>query len=88
MSTYREAALIPEKYRNDIPKLELPADVQLGPSSAVPTFVGHYWLRGAPKIQNASTAVVDYSAGGDGPLVAYRWEGESVLSDAGFVASH
>ena len=86
--TYREAALISEKHRNELPPLALPSDLRFGPTSAVPTFVGHYWLKGTPRIQNASTAVVDYSAGGDGPLVAYRWEGELVLSDAGFVASH
>jgi hypothetical protein len=31
---------------------------------------------------------VDYSAGKDGALVAYRWEGEDTLSAASFVTSH
>lgn len=88
VATYRDAALVPERSRSTLPALGLPPSLTLGPSSPVPTFVGHYWLTGQPSIQNATTAVLDYSAAGDGPLVAYRWEGEAQLSNAGFVLSN
>jgi hypothetical protein len=54
--------------------------------SEVPLFYGHYWQRGTPTRSGEYTACVDYSAGKGGSLVAYRWSGESVLSDANFVA--
>ena len=55
--------------------------------SPVPVFVGHYWLTGKPAPQNANTAVLDYGAGLDGPLVAYRWDGEPQLEHGRFVAA-
>lgn len=84
-TTYRKAGLVPEAGRDRIPDLELPATVKLGNDSDVPTFIGHYWLTGAPAIQNAKTAVLDYGAALKGPLVAYRWDGESDLSNSAFV---
>jgi hypothetical protein len=83
--TFRKAALVPEKYRDGIPDIALPSQTTLGNASNVPTFLGHYWLTGVPAIQNATTAVLDYSAAKDGPLVAYRWDGESVLDNSAFV---
>jgi hypothetical protein len=80
-NTYRKAALVPSGERDQIPDLPLPPDVVLGATSDVPTFVGHYWLSGTPMIQNPTTAVLDYGAGKNGPLVAYRWEGEPVLDN-------
>ena len=54
-----------------------------------PTFVGHYWLHPeselAPRSQRV--ACVDYSAGKGGPLVAYRFDGEPVLSADKFIAA-
>jgi hypothetical protein len=84
--TYRKAAVVPEEHREGIPDILLPADVSLRIESGVPTFLGHYWLTGTPGIQNRQTAVLDYSAAKNGPLVAYRWDGESELHDSGFVA--
>lgn len=83
--TYQKAALVPESERTRIPDLPLPPDVVLGATSDVPTFVGHYWLTGTPGIQNPTTAVLDYGAGKTGPLVAYRWDGEPVLTNENFV---
>lgn len=50
-----------------------------------PVFFGHYWLSGTPQILTPNSACVDYSAGRNGPLVAYRWSGETMLSNANFV---
>lgn len=44
-----------------------------------PVFFGHYWMQGAPVLQAEQMACVDYSAGKGGPLVAYRWSGESAF---------
>ena len=55
-------------------------------------FFGNYWIPQpraktplAPKL-----ASLDYSTGlGEAPLVAYRWDGEQILSDGKFfVPSH
>ena len=61
----------------------LPVDVYNGP----PVIYGHYWQTGTPALTSPNTACVDYSAGNDGPLVAYRWTGESTLSNENFIAS-
>ena len=52
-----------------------------------PVFVGHYWLpAGAARApQCANVACLDYSAAKDGPLMAYRWDGEQVLDAKNFV---
>jgi len=47
-------------------------------------FFGHYWMTGTPKLQTPTAACVDYSAAKDGPLVAYRWDGEPTLDTANF----
>lgn len=39
-----------------------------------PVFFGHYWLTGTPTAQATNALCLDYSAGKDGPLLAYRWE--------------
>jgi len=53
----------------------------------VPVIYGHYWRTGRPHVVTATAACVDYSAGTpNGPLVAYRWDGESSLTNESFVA--
>jgi hypothetical protein len=53
-----------------------------------PTFIGHYWLDPDEPIQPQSprVACLDYSVAKTGPLVAYRFDGESVLTAEKFVA--
>jgi hypothetical protein len=56
-----------------------------------PVFFGHYWMPpDLPKAPLApNLASLDYSAGlGEAPLVAYRWDGESVLSEEKFVSQN
>lgn len=52
-----------------------------------PVFFGHYWLPAtAPKTPlRSNLACLDFSAGLGGPLVAYRWDGETQLSEEKFV---
>lgn len=78
---YRAAALVPDEERERIPDIPLPEGVKLGAVGYVPTFVGHYWLTGTPGVQSPTVAVLDFGAGKAGPLVAYRWDGEDVLSN-------
>jgi hypothetical protein len=57
------------------------------PLSAPPVFIGHYWQTGVPEPQAPNVACVDYSAAKKGnKLVAYRWDGESILRKSGFVS--
>ena len=87
-STYKEVALVPEDARDSIPDLPIEQlNLREKGYTGVPVFFGHYWFSGQPEPVANNIACVDYSAGksGDTPLVAYRWEGESVLTEAGFM---
>ena len=55
-------------------------------SESTPVFVGHYWETGEQRVLSSNAVCVDYSAGMGGPLVAYRWSGETELDEANFVA--
>jgi hypothetical protein len=64
---------------------ELHSQIVPYPSSAPPVFFGHYWLQSErPTILAPNVACLDYSVAKGGMLVAYRWDGERVLSDHGF----
>jgi hypothetical protein len=69
---------------DDVPDLEIDPvllDGMVGyPEDAPPVFVGHYWLTGTPNPLAANVACTDYSVAKGGKLVAYRWDGETVLS--------
>ncbi len=87
--TYADLAMPPGQIACDA---EVPSDQLAGlpndPATS-PVFVGHYWLPPTtPRTPMApSVACLDYSAGLDGPLVAYRWDGESTLLPEKFIAS-
>lgn len=51
-----------------------------------PIFVGHYWKKGEPRIFAKNVCCVDYSVARHGKLVAYRWDGETILDNKKFVA--
>jgi len=67
----------------------LPVDPKTIPGydNYAPVFCGHYWMTGTPQPQTPKVACVDYSAGKGGPLVAYQWQGESVLCASSFAAA-
>lgn len=48
-------------------------------------FVGHYWMEGLPAPLKPNVACLDFSAVKYGKLVAYRFDGERVLSPDKFV---
>jgi hypothetical protein len=59
------------------------------PADAPPVFIGHYWLSPDKdkKPLRHNITCLDYSAAKNGPLVAYRWSGESTLTADHFVTS-
>lgn len=83
-SSYRDLALMPDADRAQLPDAAL-VDVKPRYDQRKPVFFGHYWMQGTPDVQADRMACVDYSAGKDGPLVAYRWSGEGILDSRNFV---
>jgi|APTNR8051073442_1049403.scaffolds.fasta_scaffold02972_2 hypothetical protein len=53
--------------------------------SEKPVFFGHYWLSGTPMLFRHNVCCLDYSVAKEGPLVAYRFDGERELDAAKFV---
>ena len=86
-TTFRKAAIVGEADQGLLPDSPIPASALLGYNDAEPVFFGHYWWTGTPAPLAPHVACVDFSAGRGGPLVAYRWNGESKLSSDNFVAS-
>ncbi len=85
--TFRKTALIGSAERAEqLPDMPVPASARIGYEGDKPVFFGHYWWTGIPAPQADRVACVDYSAGVGGPLVAYRWDGESVLEARNFVS--
>jgi Calcineurin-like phosphoesterase len=83
--TYRDVAILDDDQRDQVPDLPLPAGFQKAPVNGSPVFIGHYWMTGKPTLQSPKVACVDYSAAKNGPLVAYRWDGEAELDVSRFV---
>lgn len=86
--TFLELGLMPSDQRSLLPPVPVPEGVLTGYASDKPLFLGHYWMTGKPRLLASNVACVDYSAGKDGPLVAYRWSGEQTLSADNFVQSY
>ena len=64
----------------------VPAETGLGYSLELPPVLfGHYWLSGQPAPLGPNVACLDYSVAKGEKLCAYRWSGESVLSEKNFV---
>ncbi|GAC1672840.1 MAG: metallophosphoesterase [Steroidobacteraceae bacterium] len=81
LSTYRQAAIRPPEDLQMIPDLPLPQEWKGHPYSGPPVLFGHYWFTGSPRVICRRFACLDYSVAQDGPLVAYRWDGEAELTD-------
>ena len=86
-SSYQAIFMGPESARTSIPDDEVEGDhlVEYGHHEP-PCFLGHYWMEGEPEPLAPNIACVDFSvAKPGGKLVAYRWDGESMLSKDKFV---
>ena len=84
--SYSDVAIVGDGQRHRVPDHPLPEDYAGAPVEGSPVFIGHYWMT-APRLQSPKVACVDYSAAKDGPLVAYRWDGERQLDSRHFVAA-
>ncbi len=78
---FHEVALIPRGQEELLKGMEWPADLVIARIEGTPVFVGHHWFSGHPLIESPKLACLDWSAAAGGPLVAYRWDGESELSN-------
>lgn len=83
-TTYRDLAICTDEFREQLPSIPLGHDARSPYDNTKPVFFGHYWMRGEQKTQTPMAACVDYSAAEDGPLVAYRWDGEPELINDNF----
>ena len=80
LSTYRIAAIVPAEDKDLIPDGPMPAEWQRYHYTGPPVLFGHYWFTGTPQVISPRFACLDYSAARDGPLVAYRFDGEQELA--------
>lgn len=87
VSKYREAAIVPSGQIDLLPDHPLPAGYLGAAPQGAPVFVGHYWFCGQPAVESGKLACLDWAAAKAGPLVAYRWDGESELSSDRLVAA-
>lgn len=85
--TFQDLGLMPADQRHLLPRDQVPSGVLPGYTSDRPLFLGHYWMTKSPALLAPNIACVDYSAGKDGPLTAYRWSGEQPLTNDNFFAS-
>lgn len=86
-NTYRESYMGPESARTYIPDDPIEGDhmIEYGVTEK-PVFLGHYWLEGEILPLAANIACLDYSvAKPGGKLVAYRWDGETIIDASKFV---
>ena len=86
-ATLRELAFIDDDQRDLVPDLPLPLGYRPTAIEGRPVFVGHYWMGGEPRPFSPKVACVDWSAARGQPLVAYRWDGERMLTAAHFISS-
>jgi len=83
-TTYRTAAMLSPEECDALPESPIPAHARLRCGDK-PVFFGHYWLTGDLSLQSSRSTCVDYSAGKGGPLVSYRFNGETELSMKNFI---
>ena len=76
-----EVALVPPGQEELLEGMEWPAELAISTIEGAPIFVGHHWFTGHPVVESPKLACLDWSAAKDGPLVAYRWDGETELSN-------
>jgi hypothetical protein len=78
--------LVPPSSTDSLPDQPFPLEHYAYPSDAPVLFYGHYWLDGMPSPASHNAVCLDFSvARHGGKLVAYRWDGEPVLRDDGFL---
>jgi hypothetical protein len=77
--TFRDAAIVPPGRENLVPDVPLPYTWKGHRYEGPPVVFGHYWFTGTPQVISWQFACLDYSVAKGGPLMAYRWDGETGL---------
>lgn len=92
-TTFRQTAIVPPEVLPTLPDRDVPADLLPGYDGKKPLFLGHYWLKAdKPVPLTDHIACLDYSVASQhvgkdnhrGELVAYRWQGEQMLTPEHF----
>lgn len=93
-TTYQQTAIVPPEAMASMPDGDIPADLLPGYDGKKPLFLGHYWMQAEKPVPlSEHIACLDYSVANEhvdannrhGKLVAYRWQGEQVLTEDHFV---
>ena len=74
--TWQDIAMSVPESEKQLPDAGLPDKIGFEPypAKAKPVFFGHYWMEGEITLQAPNALCLDYSAGKDGPLVAYTFK--------------
>lgn len=83
----RDVAIVPSGSEDAVPDIDIPAEHRLGEVEGAPILFGHHWFSGPLKLETPKVACLDWSAAKDGPLVAYRWDGEAELQHDRLIAA-
>lgn len=83
--TYQEISVLPtSELPNDRIDVSLLENTAYYEADDKPVFFGHYWLNGAPMLYRNNICCLDYSVAKGGHLVAYSFDGESILDNSKF----
>ena len=82
----RQIALVPPGNDDAVPDIPIPDEYRGKAVTGAPVLFGHHWFSGPVKLESSKVACLDWSAAKDGPLVAYRWDGEPELRHENLVA--
>lgn len=82
----RDIALVPSGSADGVPDIDIPAELRMAAVEGKPILFGHHWFSGPVRLETPKVACLDWSAAKDGPLVAYRWDGEAELQDDRMIA--
>ena len=86
--TWREAALLPNEIRVELPDEPLPMGlIDQCHDASCPIFFGHYWMQWPLVPLTPIHACVDASVAANGRLAAYRFDGERELLPERFVCA-
>lgn len=84
----RELVCMPRSQLDAIPALPID-QAPKGYDGQLPVVFGHYWMTGTPGVLSGKLCCVDFSAAHDHqPLVAYRFDGETELSNDKLLVCH
>ena len=83
--TYQEISVLPTtELPNDRIDVSLLENTAYYEADDKPVFFGHYWLNGAPMLYKNNVCCLDYSVAKGGHLVAYSFDGETILDSTKF----